>query len=61
MMCVCVCACACVCLCMHVCVCLMCVCLAFRVMVNGMIKVRVWGALLAPHEFFNSKYLFLFN
>ena len=37
--CGCVCACACVCLCMHVCVCLMCVCLAFRVMLNGMIKV----------------------
>ena len=37
--CGCVCACACVCLCMHVCVCLMRVCLAFRVMLNGMIKV----------------------
>ena len=65
--CGCVCACACVCLCMHVCVCLMCVCLAFRVMLNGMIKVATvllvssssLGRPIGAPRVFNSKYLFL--
>ena len=41
----------------------MCVCLAFRVMLNGMIKVVTLllasSSSLAPHKFFNLKYLFL--